>query len=87
MEVGDKGSCKTPETIYEGIQQAITYKPIYVNCHSGKDYFTSEQNCSIYRLYDTVSYPTASPFIMKRTGDDHCLRRTLRATTFEKTVD
>jgi sugar phosphate isomerase/epimerase len=41
---GDKDPAKHLKQFTDGIKQAVSYKPIYINCHSGKDYFTAEQN-------------------------------------------
>ena len=33
---------------YQGIEHGIQMNPIYINCHSGKDYFTFEQNKTLF---------------------------------------
>ena len=40
----DKDPSKHMQQFSEGVQSALNYKPVYINCHSGKDYFTPEQN-------------------------------------------
>lgn len=33
---------------YQGIENGIKMNPVYINCHSGKDYFTFDQNKEIF---------------------------------------
>ncbi len=40
----DKDPVKHMQQFSEGVQSALSYKPVYINCHSGKDFFTPEQN-------------------------------------------
>lgn len=41
---GDKDPQKHLDQFKAGVTAGIKYKPVYFNCHSGKDYFTYEQN-------------------------------------------
>jgi sugar phosphate isomerase/epimerase len=58
---GDKDPLKNLKQFTEGIQQAISYKPIYVNCHSGKDYFSFEQNAAFIDYTTPLSSTTGIP--------------------------
>jgi sugar phosphate isomerase/epimerase len=40
----DKDPVKHLQQFKDGINAAASVKPIYINCHSGKDYFSFEQN-------------------------------------------
>jgi len=44
---GDADYAKHAEQFKSGITEAAKLKPIYINCHSGKDYFSFEQNKSL----------------------------------------
>jgi sugar phosphate isomerase/epimerase len=41
---GDADFTKHAEQFKNGITEAAKMKPIYINCHSGKDYFSFDQN-------------------------------------------
>ena len=41
---GDADYAKHAEQFKNGITEAAKMKPIYINCHSGKDYFSFDQN-------------------------------------------
>jgi sugar phosphate isomerase/epimerase len=57
----DKDPVKHLQQFTEGIQNAIKYKPIYINCHSGKDYFTAEQNTKFIDYTAPLSASTGIP--------------------------
>lgn len=44
---GDTDYAKHAEQFKNGITEAVKLKPIYINCHSGKDYFSFDQNKSL----------------------------------------
>jgi sugar phosphate isomerase/epimerase len=44
---GDADYAKHAEQFKSGITEAVKLKPIYINCHSGKDYFSYDQNKSL----------------------------------------
>lgn len=44
-----------------GLQQALAMKPIYVNCHSGRDYFSFDQNRSMIDESYQLSAQTGIP--------------------------
>jgi len=58
---GDKDPGKHLKQFSDGIQQAISYKPIYINCQSGKDYFTPEQNIPFFDYTIPLSSSTGIP--------------------------
>jgi sugar phosphate isomerase/epimerase len=43
----DADYAKHAEQFKSGISEAAKLKPLYINCHSGKDYFSFEQNKSL----------------------------------------
>lgn len=43
----DRNFTTHAEQFRTGLKQAIAMKPMYINCHSGRDYFSFEQNRSI----------------------------------------
>lgn len=44
-----------------GLEGAVTEKPVYINCHSGRDYFTFEQNKRFIELTNRISASSAVP--------------------------
>jgi len=58
---GDKDPVKHLKQFCDGIQQALSYKPIYINCHSGKDYFTAEQNIPFFDYTIPLSSSSGIP--------------------------
>ena len=44
---GDADYAKHAEQFKNGITEAAKLKPIYINCHSGRDYFSFDQNKSL----------------------------------------
>lgn len=58
---GDKDPAKHLKQFTEGIQHALSYKPVYVNCHSGKDYFSLEQNTAFFDCTIPLSSSTGIP--------------------------
>jgi sugar phosphate isomerase/epimerase len=59
---GDKNFQKHFEQFKQGMNAAVTYKPIYINCHSGRDYFSYEQNKQFVDLTTQLSKQTGIPF-------------------------
>jgi len=45
----------------EAIERAISMNPIYINCHSGKDYFEFEENLSILQASIDLSQKSGIP--------------------------
>jgi sugar phosphate isomerase/epimerase len=45
----------------KSIKAAVMAKPLYINCHSGKDYFSAEQNLKLIEFTNTVSAQTGVP--------------------------
>jgi len=58
---GDKDPEKHFKQFTEGIQSAVSYKPVYINCHSGKDYFTPEQIIPYFDYTIPLSTSTGIP--------------------------
>jgi sugar phosphate isomerase/epimerase len=57
----DKDPGKHMQQFTEGVQNALAYKPIYINCHSGKDYFTPEQNTAFIEYTGPLSARSGIP--------------------------
>ena len=57
----DKDPVKHMQQFTEGVQNALAYKPIYINCHSGKDYFTPEQNSAFIEYTGPLSAKSGIP--------------------------
>jgi sugar phosphate isomerase/epimerase len=57
----DKDPVKHMQQFTEGVQNALAYKPIYINCHSGKDYFTPEQNSEFIEYTGPLSAKSGIP--------------------------
>lgn len=49
------------EQFRRSLEAAVLLKPVYINCHSGRDYFTFEQNRSFIELTNAVSHRTGVP--------------------------
>lgn len=58
---GDKDPQKHFNQFKEGMTAAVKMKPVYINCHSGKDYFTFEQNKPFMDLTSELSKQTGIP--------------------------
>jgi sugar phosphate isomerase/epimerase len=43
------------------IRNAAAAKPLYINCHSGKDFFSLEQNLKLIEFTNTISTQTGVP--------------------------
>lgn len=43
------------------LEQAAKHKPLYINCHSGKDYFSFEQNLKFFEITNLISRKTKIP--------------------------
>ncbi|RFS21977.1 sugar phosphate isomerase/epimerase [Chitinophaga silvatica] len=49
------------ETMLRAATSNQEVKPLYINCHSGRDYFNFEQNCKIIDLSNQISKQTGIP--------------------------
>lgn len=58
---GSKDPQKHLAEFKEGISAGAALKPVYINCHSGKDYFTYEQNKLFIDFTTELSNKTAIP--------------------------
>lgn len=58
---GDKDPQKHLQQFKDGITAAVKMKPIYINCHSGKDYFTMEQNKAFMQFTENLHQQTGIP--------------------------
>lgn len=47
---GDSDPQKNFQDFKKSLEAAITLNPVYINCHSGKDYFTFDQNKNFIEL-------------------------------------
>jgi sugar phosphate isomerase/epimerase len=52
---GDKDPTKHLSQFQESVNTALKLKPIYINCHSGRDYFSFEQNKKFIEWSNGVS--------------------------------
>lgn len=57
----DKDPDKHLQQFRSGIEAAISAQPLYINCHSGRDYFTFEQNRRFIDLTSEASTRAAIP--------------------------
>ncbi|MFN9491822.1 MAG: sugar phosphate isomerase/epimerase family protein [Sphingobacteriales bacterium] len=57
----DKDATKHLQQFKEGLQAAVGLKPIYINTHSGRDYFTMEQNKPFMAFTSELSAKTGIP--------------------------
>ena len=59
------GSDKDPQKHFEqfsaSVQGAAAHKPVYINCHSGRDFFTFDQNRPFIDLTTKISKDTGVP--------------------------
>lgn len=46
---------------YQGLEKGITLKPMYINCHTGRDYFTFEQNAELIKHSIDISKESGIP--------------------------
>lgn len=58
---GDKDPAKHLQQFRDGITAATTVKPIYINCHSGKDYFNFDQNKAFMGFTSEMNAKTGIP--------------------------
>jgi sugar phosphate isomerase/epimerase len=58
---GDKDAQKHLSQFKEGLNAAVKMKPIYINCHSGRDFFTYEQNKLFIDFTTELSKQTGIP--------------------------
>jgi sugar phosphate isomerase/epimerase len=58
---GDKDVQKHLSQFKEGLNAAVKLKPIYINCHSGRDFFTYEQNKLFIDFTTELSKQTGIP--------------------------
>lgn len=58
---GDADYAKHQEQFKTGITEGLKLKPIYFNCHSGKDYFSFEQNKALMDYSLDLSAKTGIP--------------------------
>lgn len=45
----------------KNLREAVKYKPLYINCHSGKDYFSFEQNLKFFEITNATSKQSNIP--------------------------
>jgi sugar phosphate isomerase/epimerase len=59
------GSDRDPEKHYQqfktGLEGAVSQKPVYINCHSGKDHFSFDQNKRFIELATSLSKNSGVP--------------------------
>lgn len=58
---GEKDFAKHEAQFNQFLSEAATTKPVYINCHSGKDYFTAEQKEKLIKHSITVSAQSGVP--------------------------
>ena len=58
---GDKEFVKHAEQFKSAVTAAAALKPVYINCHSGKDYFNFEQNRELMDFTAEVAAKTGVP--------------------------
>jgi sugar phosphate isomerase/epimerase len=57
----DKDPVKHGKEFMDGIKAAASFNPIYINCHSGRDHFTIEQNKPLIDFTTDLSKKTGIP--------------------------
>ncbi len=58
---GDKDAAKHLAQFQDGVNNALKMKPLYINCHSGRDYFSFEQNKKFIEWSYTASKDSGVP--------------------------
>ncbi len=58
---GDSNYQKNLEQFKKAVTDAAAAKPVYINCHAGKDYFTFDENKSFIELTTKVSKESGVP--------------------------
>ena len=58
---GDKDFAKHEDQFKQAAMDAAKAKPVYINCHSGKDYFTAEQKEKLINHTIRISADTGVP--------------------------
>jgi len=58
---GDKDFTKNEAEFQQVITEIAKTKPLYINCHSGKDYFTSEQKGKLITFASSVAASSGIP--------------------------
>lgn len=84
---GEKDFQKHEAEFQKMVQSMLAVKPIYINCHSGKDYFTAEQNQRLIDYSYKIAARTGIP-VYHETHRGRALFSTTAAKTFiEKSPD
>jgi sugar phosphate isomerase/epimerase len=58
---GDSNYQKNVQQFKKSLESAVTLSPVYINCHSGKDYFTFDENKSFIELTSKASKENGVP--------------------------
>jgi sugar phosphate isomerase/epimerase len=58
---GDKSFEKHLDQFRSGLEEAASQKPVYINCHSGRDHFSFDQNTKFVELTTRVSKSSGVP--------------------------
>ena len=58
---GDKDAAKHLAQFQDGVNNALKMKPLYINCHSGRDYFSFDQNKKFIDWSYTASKDSGVP--------------------------
>lgn len=58
---GDRDFQKHLDEFKAALEGAVSQKPVYINCHSGRDYFTFDQNRKFIELTTRVSKTSGVP--------------------------
>lgn len=75
---GDKDVQKHLSQFKEGLNAAVKMKPIYINCHSGRDFLLTSKTGFLLISPPSFRNKPAYPFITKRIAVDRCMPHRLQ---------
>lgn len=58
---GEPDFAKNEKEFQQAVTEAAKAKPLYINCHSGKDYFTAEQKSKLISFTSSLSAKSGVP--------------------------
>jgi sugar phosphate isomerase/epimerase len=84
---GQKDFKQNFDSFEQALDAAPTFKPLYINCHSGKDYFTADQAKAFFDATIKKSKATGVPIYHETHRSRLCFAAHITRQYLEKTPD
>ncbi len=84
---GNRDYAKNMEEFEKMLNAALTFKPLYINCHSGKDYFTPEQAKTYFDMTAKKAKETGIPIYHETHRGRLCFAAHITKQYLEKSPD